>query len=783
MNTTTTGTITNFASVTSGTNDPSTNNNSTSEQTTINALEADLSVSKSDAIDPVTVGEDVTYTITVTNNGPDAAESVALTDNLPGSVTFVNANPSQGSCSQSNGVLTCSLGNINNGANATVTVVVKTTTTGAIINNASVTSNTNDPNSSNNSTSEQTTVNDLTADLSITKSDAVDPVTVGDNVTYTVAVTNNGPHTAENVVMTDDLPNGVSFGFVTSSQGSCSEINGVVSCNLGNINNGNTVIVTITVNTTSDGVITNIASVTSTTNDPDNSNNSVSEQTTVFPTVQADLSVNKNDVVDPVTVGDSLTYTITVTNNGPETAKDVVLIDNLPGGLSFVSHTTTQGICGQSNGVVTCNIGTMNNGKTVTVTIVAKSTNTGNVTNTASVTSSTADPNSNNNSSSEQTVIKPLPGADLEISKIDLLDPVAEGANVTYTINVINNGPDIAENVLITDNLPNNVNYISSTSSQGSCIESNGIIACTVGNIENGGSVEVTVMVQSITSGLIINTVSVTSSTVDPDSNNNSTTEQTTVTSIPLADLSIQKIDMIDPVTIGDSIHYEITVTNNGPDEANNVVLTDQLPGEVEFVSVFSVVGTCSESAGLVTCSLGNIGNGSTVTATIVVKTTTIGTVINTSSVTTSTTDPNLNNNSETQQTLVSEIPEADLSVTKTDDADPVIVGENVTYTVVVANKGPDTAEDVVLTDNLPANVDVVSATSDQGSCSVSNGVVTCSLGSIISGSEVTATIVIKTAAVGEITNIANASSSTEDPNLNNIHIGRQIICQYHKLI
>ena len=116
MNTTTTGTITNFASVTSGTNDPSTNNNSTSEQTTINALEADLSVSKSDAIDPVTVGEDVTYTITVTNNGPDAAESVALTDNLPGSVTFVNANPSQGSCSQSNGVLTCSLGNINNGA-------------------------------------------------------------------------------------------------------------------------------------------------------------------------------------------------------------------------------------------------------------------------------------------------------------------------------------------------------------------------------------------------------------------------------------------------------------------------------------------------------------------------------------------------------------------------------------------------------------------------------------------------------------------------------------------
>ena len=119
-------------------------------------------VSKSDDVDPVTEGDDVTYTVNVSNNGPDTAENVVLTDNLPGGVTFVSATPEQGVCNEAGGVVTCDLDGIANGASVEVVIVVNTTTDGTITNNASATSDTFDPDTGNNSASEDTTVNPST---------------------------------------------------------------------------------------------------------------------------------------------------------------------------------------------------------------------------------------------------------------------------------------------------------------------------------------------------------------------------------------------------------------------------------------------------------------------------------------------------------------------------------------------------------------------------------------------------------------------------------------------
>ncbi|HXU35479.1 MAG TPA: LamG-like jellyroll fold domain-containing protein, partial [Blastocatellia bacterium] len=104
---------------------------------------ADLSVSKADSPDPVTAGNALTYTLTVSNAGPDAATNVVLTDTLPGSVTFVSAISSQGSCSGTT-TITCNLGSINNGANATVQIVVIPNSPGTITNSASATAAEND---------------------------------------------------------------------------------------------------------------------------------------------------------------------------------------------------------------------------------------------------------------------------------------------------------------------------------------------------------------------------------------------------------------------------------------------------------------------------------------------------------------------------------------------------------------------------------------------------------------------------------------------------------------
>ena len=126
---------------------------------------ADLSITKTDSPDPATVGSNLTYTITVTNGGPDVASGVSVSDQLPASVTFVSTTPSQGSCSGTSTV-SCAMGSLANGASATVTIVVSPTQTGTIGNTATVSATEGDPNSANNSATQTTTVNPVPPVLS-----------------------------------------------------------------------------------------------------------------------------------------------------------------------------------------------------------------------------------------------------------------------------------------------------------------------------------------------------------------------------------------------------------------------------------------------------------------------------------------------------------------------------------------------------------------------------------------------------------------------------------------
>src|SRR5262249_50038034 len=139
-------------------------NNWANETTTVNPVPtADLSVVKSDSPDPVIVGTDLTYTIDVTNNGPDPATTVSLTDTLPGSVTFVSASAG---CLESAGTVTCDLGSIPNGSTTSITIVVTTGSTGSISNTATASAAEFDPTSANNSDTALTSVICYTITLS-----------------------------------------------------------------------------------------------------------------------------------------------------------------------------------------------------------------------------------------------------------------------------------------------------------------------------------------------------------------------------------------------------------------------------------------------------------------------------------------------------------------------------------------------------------------------------------------------------------------------------------------
>jgi uncharacterized repeat protein (TIGR01451 family) len=240
---------------------------------------ADLSLTKADSPDPVRVGEALTYTLTATNQGPSTATGMTLTDTLPASVTFRSVESSQGTCTQSGVLVSCALGSLTSGANATVTIVVSPTVAGPLGNTATVTGDQDDPDRGDN-TAEQATTVDPVADLALAKSDSPDPVQVGQPLTYMLTVTNNGPSAATGVTLSDTLPTGVEFGSVGPSQGACSESAGTVICALGSLASGATAAVTIVVTPTMAGPLTNTATVGGDPHDPDDANNRATEDTT-----------------------------------------------------------------------------------------------------------------------------------------------------------------------------------------------------------------------------------------------------------------------------------------------------------------------------------------------------------------------------------------------------------------------------------------------------------------------------------------------------------------------
>src|SRR6185295_17427033 len=169
--------------------------------------------------------------------------------------------------------------------------------------------------------------------------------------------------------------------------------------------------------------------------------------------LSADLSLQKLDGPDPVSAGASLVYTLTVSNAGPDAAALVSVSDTLPPGTGFVSASGDGWLCGNAQGTVTCTQALLDLGDAapITITVVAPSTG-GTIENTASVSSSTGDPETSNNSSTVTTTVSPL--ADLSLLATDSPDPVGSGATLTYTLAVSNAGPSDADSVSVTAILP-----------------------------------------------------------------------------------------------------------------------------------------------------------------------------------------------------------------------------------------------------------------------------------------------------------------------------------------
>ena len=622
------GTISAAANITADT-DTNLGNNTQNATTTVLAG-ADLRLTKTDSPDPVIGGANVTYTLTAFNDGPNASGNLVLTDNLPGSSTFVSASGTGWSCSHAGGLVTCTRnGPLAVGASAPpVTIVTKIiASTGFVTNSASLSpaaGATADPDNSNNTATATTTVLPG-ADVRIdSKAVSPNPVIAGENATFTITPRNGGPAPANTVVVTDTLPSGWTFVSATGTGWSCSASGQTVTCSRATYAVGGADNITIVATAPGNAVIgptgrtdTNTATITTTDNDPNPGNNSGSVTFSILPD-GADLRLAKSKSPNPVAQGSQVTSTITVTNGGPRRATGPLRVVDQLSGETYVSESGTGWTCSVSGSTVTCdhpNDAGLNSGASLpTLTIITTATVAGSATNQACTGSSLpagaagttarqpleGDPNPTNDcnsASTSSTSVRP----DLAITKTTSTptggDKIVSATEdrVTYTLVVTNVSPtaENATGVRISDTVPAFLTsgafpssitpVVATVAGVGStatfnCSVSSATVICTQtgGVLAQGGTVTVPITVlRGLLEGDFTNSSTVENTVEgDPDRSNNTATD--TVTIAPLADMQMTG-KTVTPLTVkaGEVGTYVLSFRNNGPSTAQGVVVTD----------------------------------------------------------------------------------------------------------------------------------------------------------------------------------------------------------------
>lgn len=636
---------------------------------------SDLMVEKSGPVNAA-AGADVTYTVVVTNLGPDDASNVILNDSTPveasltpTEMTFVSAAQVNGpafTCVPpavgATGLISCTGATLPNGASATFTFVMNipagAPAAASFTNVASASSDSVDPNEENNSGAAGTTVPATFADLSVTKT-AVSETFPDSDVIYSINVVNVGPGAAQTVQLVDTLPGTMTFVSLTAAPGfACSTpavgAGGTITCTIATLAAGTDSAFTLTGHVpagTPDGTtFTNMATVSSD-EDPTIENNESTVTTVVGNT---DLAITVAGSVS-VNAGAPLSYVITVTNNGSgATVSTTTVTSTLPAGASGASGSGSGWTCNAPVGnLITCSsnafIGSGAAFPDLTVTMSAPP-GPGSAQLGATVSSAT-DAIPGNNTASATTNI--IPQADLSITKTGAASAVS-GQNIVYTIVVTNNGPSAADNVTVSDPTPANASFVSNS---GACAS---VFPCNLGTLNAGQSATITSTFGTLVAfaGTVTNTASAATTTADPNGANDSATASTTVAAD--ADLSITKTAPAGPYLPGASITYTLTVSNAGPGVANGVTVTDVLPAGTSFVSATPTQGSCSGTS-TVTCSIGTIANGGSASVTIVLTLPPYGsTVQNTASVTSTSPDTNGANNASTVAVaVVAPIPQA----------------------------------------------------------------------------------------------------------------------------
>ncbi|EFC93590.1 conserved repeat protein [Methanobrevibacter smithii DSM 2374] len=686
------------------------NNRTYTTQTTkeVHVTEADLSVVKNCNNKVVIAGEDIYYTIIITNNGLDTAQNVKLNEyyhseyltnleySLDGKTWNVYNKPIY-------------LGNIN--SKASKTVYIRGYLDGSIVddtilnNTVRVNTTTGELKLEDN---EATNIKNVTtlAELHVTKVNITEAI-AGKIIKYEIVITNNGPSYARDIILKDIYNDSELTNMLYSLDGQ-SWTRYDASINIGTLANGQnkTILFEGFIKTTVRGNVINKAVIGSSTKLRDNS----TLEDDVAVNVKGDTTLDITKVANTTLVnpGDVIKYTVQITAGGLSDSLDVILTDNLSEMFFDVSK-ATYSVNGIDKGVWigNANLGTISSGMTVNVVITVPVKAYVDVGKLNSITNFASVINSDKKAANDTNIV-PINVIDLAVNKTanHQNKTYNYGDNVEYVIEIVNNGPGIATDIIATDNLPEGLKFINANVPGGWTLSiSNNKITINGEKLANGEKVLITIIAKAAKSNTtLINNIKVNGTGFDSNISNNNDSETIKIT--PLVDLAITKVvDNANPL-FDSIITYTITVVNNGPDASTDVVVKDIWPANgLKFITS---TGTYNPATGI--WNVGELGSNEIATLTITAKTTAVGKFENKVSVNGTGYDSNLSNNNASVNITVPDC--VILNITKVatggivseEPNKEVIAGEKITYTVIVSNYGPSVATNVYLTDLFNAD-------------------------------------------------------------------------------
>ncbi|WP_157077541.1 DUF11 domain-containing protein, partial [Methanobrevibacter curvatus] len=607
--------------------------------------------------------------------------------------------------------------------------------------------------------------------LSITKSANVSGANNGEYVLYIVSVTNFGPDATTGLFIRDVLDSKLIFIGSSASLGSYNSTSSL--WNIGSLANGNTVSLNITVRLNGIGNITNVVNVSSLNENNTGDNQSNTVLVVVGSTVNLSITKRSN-VSGNVLNGAFVSYVISVTNYGPNTATNLELVDVLNSSLIYINSSTTNSESNYNSPSGLWRIGSLASGVSATLTIVVRLNGTGTIFNEINVTSlneSNVGDTSANTSTSGNIVV--VPTVNLSISKRSNItgSTILNGAFVSYIINVTNFGPDAATGLVITDLIDSRLIYNHSSAS-GSADQYNPITQVwNIGSLANGASANLNITVRLNGTGNILNVANVTSLNenntgdwyaMSPEIGQN-------VTVLPTVNLSITKRSNVSGTVLnGIFVKYTVNVTNFGPDAATGFGMEDVLDYRLVYNSSNSSRSGADYDPNTNIWNIGTLANGETITLDIIVILNGTGDIYNEADVF----SLNENNTGDwfgsTSSEYLTVTPTVNLSITKSSNVSgSVLNGILVLYSINVTNFGPDNATGLVITDRLDSRLIYINSTTPRGTSYVaSTGV--WNINTLANGESIVLDIVVKLNGTGNIVNVANVTNVNENNTGNN---------------